>query len=127
MTDDHGIEDLHDKWTKAMHAGDVDAIMDLLTPDYVLLTPGAQPMGREALRPMLEATFARMRVDPAFECEDLIVSGDLAVERGWDVQRATPHAGGESRSGRQRVLMVMRRGADGKWRFAIGMSQPGPT
>jgi ketosteroid isomerase-like protein len=55
------------------------------------------------------------------------VLGDWAFERGWDVQTVTPRAGGPGKVQRQRVFLMLRRGADGRWRFARGMSQAGPT
>jgi ketosteroid isomerase-like protein len=43
------------------------------------------------------------------------------------VQIVKPRAGGPGQVRRQRVFLILRRGADGQWRFARGMSQPGPT
>jgi ketosteroid isomerase-like protein len=56
-----------------------------------------------------------------------LLAGDLAVDRGWDVQRLRPRTGGDEMFNRQRVMLVLRRGSDGNWRFARGMSQAGPT
>jgi|SRR5215831_18399929 len=125
-TSDPGIERLYTSWRDAMARGDVDEILDLLTPDYVLWRPGAPPLGRDALRPALVAAFGAYDIEPAFEREEQIVAGDLAFERGWDVQTARPKTGGAPRVQRQRVFLILRRGADGAWRFARGMSQPGP-
>lgn len=127
MKADAGIEALYTAWRNAMAARDVDAVLDLLTPDYLLYSPGAKPVGREALRPMLAAAFAAYEIDPSFEREEQIVSGDIAFERGWDVQRVVPRAGGEAQVRRQRVFLILRRGGDDVWRFARGMSQPGPS
>ncbi len=106
---------------------DVDRVLNLLTPDYVLLASGTAPVGRDALRPLLMAAIDKYDIEPSFEREEQVVSGDLAFERGWDVQRARPRAGGETRVQRQRVFLILRRGTDGVWRFARGMSQPGPA
>ena len=95
--------------------------MRLLTPDYVLLRPGAAAMTAEAIRPALEAAFASVDIDMAFEREERIVSGDLAFEQGWDVQTIRPRSGGDARTQRQHVALLLRRGADGVWRFSRGM------
>jgi len=124
---DPGIDALYAAWSEAFRRQDLDAIFDLLTPDYVLWAPGAPPMDRDALRPRLAAALAAYDLVPAFECEERIVSGDLAFERGWDIQEIRPRAGGDVRSQRQRVFLILRRGSDGRWRFARGMSQPGPS
>ena len=56
-----------------------------------------------------------------FEREEQIVSGDLAFEQGWDVQTLRPRGGGDGRTQRQHVALVLQRGTDGVWRFARGM------
>ncbi len=123
---DPGIEQLYDAWRAAMTRRDIDAVLDLLTPDYELWSPSAAPLGREALRPALAAAFQAHDVEPSFEREEQIVAGDVAFERGWDVQRVRPRGGGDAQVRRQRVFLLLRRSADGRWRFARGMSQPGP-
>ena len=120
---DTGIDELHAAFLRAFAEADVDAILDLFTPDYVLLAPGGEPVPRDALRPMLEAALEAMEIRPSFDRQELIVSGDLAVEWGDDVQEQRPRAGGPAVVRRQRVMVVLRRGADGSWRFARGMAQ----
>ncbi len=124
---DPELDDLHRAWADAVRDGDVERAIELLTPDYVLWASGARPLtGREDVRWLLTAAFAASRVEPVFEAEERLVSGDLAVERGWDVQTVRPRGGGPASTRRQRVFLVLRRGEDGRWRFARGMSQPGP-
>ena len=124
---DPEIDALYAAWREAFQRQDLEAILDLLTPDYVLWAAGAPPMGRDELRPRLATALATYDLVPAFECEERLVSGDLAFERGWDIQEVRPRAGGDARSQRQRVFLILRRGSDGQWRFARGMSQPGPV
>jgi ketosteroid isomerase-like protein len=121
-----GIEELHRAWSDAFARRDVEAVLGLLTSDYVVWAPSAAPVYRDQVAPALAAAFAAYDLVPKFEREELLVGADLAVERGWDVQELRPRAGGEPRIQRQRVFLVLRRGEDGKWRFARGMSQPGP-
>ena len=54
----HDIDALYTAWADAFRRKDVDAIMRLVTPDYVLLRPGAAPMTADAIRPALVAVFA---------------------------------------------------------------------
>jgi uncharacterized protein (TIGR02246 family) len=121
------IDQLYEAWRDAIRRGDVDAALELLTPDYVLWPAGAPPIeGREPVRALFTVALERYRIDPTFECEEGIESGDLAFERGWDVQTVKPRDGGPPQTSRQRVFLVLRRGEDGRWRYARGMSQPGP-
>jgi uncharacterized protein (TIGR02246 family) len=124
---DSGIESLYAAWRQAFKRDDVNAIVELLTPDYVLWTPGQPPTDLHSLRPQLAAALAAHEIDSTFEREERLVAGDLAFERGWDVQTVRPRDGGAARTGRQRVFLILRRSEDGRWRFARGMSQPGPA
>ena len=114
---DPAIDRLYSAWRDAYARKDVDAVLALLTPDYVLMAPGAGPMTVAQLRPLLEAAFAKYDITPEFEREEQIVSGDLAFDRGWDVQTIK-----DAPPRRQRVFLILRRGEDGRWRFARGMS-----
>ena len=120
---DTSIDGLYIAWGDAFHRRDVDAILDLLTPDYVLWAPGRPPVDSATLRPMLEAALATYDIRPSFEREERIVSEDLAFECGWDVQTLQPRLGGDVQSQRQRVFLLLRRGQDGRWRFARGITQ----
>jgi ketosteroid isomerase-like protein len=121
-----GIDDLYNSWSEAFRRRDVDAVVELMTPDYALWAPGAAELDAEGLKPRLKAAFAAYEITSTFECIERLVAGDLAVDRGWDVQRLRPRSGGEVLVHRQRVMLVLRRGSDGAWRFARGISQAGP-
>jgi len=124
---DSEIDELYKAWSEAFQRKNVHAILDLLTQDYVLWSTGAPAINRDSLVPTLDATFSAYDITPSFEREERLVAGDFAFERGWDVQRVRPHAGGKVTTHRQRVFLVLQRGEDGRWRFARGMSQPGPA
>jgi ketosteroid isomerase-like protein len=124
---DPAIDQLYEAWGDAFQRKNVDAILDLLTPDYVLWPAGAPAISRDSLVPRLAATLSAYDVTPSFEREERLVAGDFAFERGWDIQKIRPCAGGEVTTHRQRVFLALQRGDDGRWRFARGMSQPGPA
>ncbi|MEO7965240.1 MAG: DUF4440 domain-containing protein, partial [Gemmatimonadaceae bacterium] len=113
-------------WLVALRDGDVGSIMDLLTDDYTLFAPGVPPQTRAMLAPRMTAALSAYEITPSFECEERIVTEDLVFERGWDVQRVRTRASGDVRVSRQRVFLILQRGSDHRWRFARGMSQPGP-
>ena len=123
---DSEIDRLYEAWSEAFRRRSVEGILDLLTPDYVLWPAGVAPVTRESLAPRLAAALTAYEVTPSFEREERLVSGDLAFERGWDVQQIRPRSGGEVKTQRQRVFLVLKRGSDGRWRFARGMSRAGP-
>lgn len=121
------IDDLYAAWGEAFGRQDVDAIVELMTPDYVMWASGAPQLDAEKLRPRLKAAFADYEITSTFECVERLLAGDLAVDRGWEIQCLRSRSGGEGIVNRQRVMLVLRRCSDGKWRFARGMSQPGPA
>jgi len=117
------IDELYAAWADAMNREDVEAVFDLLTPDYLLLATTGRLLGREQLQPLFAAALQTLRITPSFEREEQIVDGDLAFERGWDIQMTVNKADGTTRTQRSRVFLILRRGPDGRWRFARGMSQ----
>jgi ketosteroid isomerase-like protein len=124
---DPQIDALYNAWADAFKKGDVQGILPLLAPDYALWAAGAEPLGVDAMGQRLAAGFDAYEIHSRFECEERLISGDLAFDRGWDVQMHRPHSGGEFQTHRQRVFLILRRCADGVWRFARGMSQPMPS
>ena len=120
------LQALYERWQNAFAARDVEAVLQLLTADHVLWAAGAPPIGREALRPRLAAAFSSFEIESTFEREECVIVADLAFERGWDVQRIRSLSDGRIVLNRQRVFLISRRDPDGVWRFARGMSQPGP-
>ena len=123
---DYEIDRLHAEWAQALREGNVDGALALLASDYVLWAAGTPPIiGPEAVRPLFTSALAAYDIDSSFESEERIVSGDLAVERGWDIQTIIPRDGGPLQTQRQRVFLVLKH-VDGRWRYARGMSQPGP-
>jgi ketosteroid isomerase-like protein len=123
---DPGIDELYDTWREAFARGDDAAVFTLLTPDYTLWPAGGAMVGIDQLRVQLKLAFERYEVDSTFERVECFVSGNLAIDCGWDVQRVRPRDGSPERHQRQRVWVMLRRGNDGRSRFARGIAQAGP-
>lgn len=121
-----GLDDLFASWREAFHRKDAAALLDLCTPDYVLYPASGPAVPRDQLPPQLAAAFAAFDIEASFDREQRIIGDGLAVDVGWDVQTARPRAGGSAQTRRQRVVVVMRRGDDGRWRFARGFVQAPP-
>ena len=106
---------------------DVAALVGMLEEDYQLWVPNARAVGVGEIRQVLEADFAAYDITPSYEREETIVGGEWAFERGWDVQHRVPLHGGDPVTRRQRIFLILRRHANGEWRFARGIAQPGPA
>ncbi|MBI1984354.1 MAG: DUF4440 domain-containing protein [Acidobacteria bacterium] len=121
------IDAVHVAWADATRRGDVDGMLALLTADYVLWAPGVAPVeGRESVRRVLAAAVAAYEIETILQTVERVIVGDVAWERGIETQHVRPRGGGESIERRQRLFLVLRREADGCWRYARGMSNVGP-
>jgi ketosteroid isomerase-like protein len=57
-----GIDAFHQSWTPAIRRGDVDAALELLTPDYVLQASSCPALtGLEAVRALFNSNHGRLR------------------------------------------------------------------
>lgn len=80
MTDEQQIRDLIATWHAATKAGDIDAVLSLMTDDAVFLVAGRGPMSKaefESLSRIPPGT-PRPKFDGSFEIREIVVSGELA-------------------------------------------------
>lgn len=122
------IRRLYQDWIAAGKAGNVEALLGMVTEDALFLAPGAPPMrGREAMEAAYQIAFSRHRIEQGFDEEELVLAGGWAFCRGRESFTATPWDGGPpvTLAGR-RALSILKKGEDGIWRFARGISNDGP-
>jgi uncharacterized protein (TIGR02246 family) len=130
MTSDdlRAIAELRTAWTNAVAARDPDALKDLLTDDYEVWPQGAAPLiGPAAAAAAMRGAIERFNIVQSFEPIETVVAGDWAFERGIERMTLTPReeGQGERRQIEQRTMLIERKGEDGKWRFARGMTNLG--
>lgn len=118
-TDEAQIRALVDTWQAATRAGDVDAVLGLMTDDAVFLVPGRPPMGKAEFaelsrvppgvpRPTFESTSDIMEIE---------VSGDMACLWSRLSVRVTPPGADEPIERAGHTLTVFRR-VDDRWLLA---------
>ncbi len=111
------INGLIEPWNEAVLQKDWDTFQRMCTDDMVFMPPDGLPVQGEAVRPWIEA-FPTVK-SMWWNIEDIHGQGDLACIRG-SVKETLVVDGVE-------VLIdgkycdVVRKGADGKWRFALVM------
>ena len=107
-------------WQKAYLAGDADAIADLYEDDAIFVMPSMDIVatGRDAIRNAWAGMLALGESDSIeiIERDEQIV-GDVAYAHQHGVIRG--RIGGEPADVPFRTTEVMRRGADGSWRYVI--------
>ena len=104
----------------AFVAGDTAAIRALYTEDAVLLPPGREVHGRDAIVRYFAPNPIRTQLAHAMTTEDLRIHGEVAIDAGtWS--NTFRGADGEQYSASERYLVIWRRSTDGAWRIEYDM------
>ncbi|HWU65029.1 MULTISPECIES: YybH family protein [Rhizobium] len=111
-------EDVTPYISSAITAGDLDAAMKVYVADAVFVTkPGATVRGHEAIRASL-SEFMQLKLPIKATDKQVLVSGDVAlVISDWVMEGNGPDGKPLKLSGTSSD--VVRRQADGVWRFVI--------
>jgi uncharacterized protein (TIGR02246 family) len=116
VDDEQAIRALVERWMTASAAGDIEAVLGLMTDDVVFSVPGQEPFGKEAFAAASQG-MAGMMIDGTSEIVELQVHGDWAFIRNHIWLAITPRdASVVLRSGY--TLTILRKGTDGQWRIA---------
>ena len=117
------VDQLFADFSDALRRGDCDALADLVTEDAEFWSHGVAAMkGRDHVRTAMRAACETYLVERSWEEIERLTGDDFAVSVGIERTRATPRAGGEPVEVVQRGWTMARRGADGRWRFARGIT-----
>ena len=116
--------------TKAYVARDPETFVGYFTDDAVCLPPNRPPIiGKDAWRSLLQGMFERSTVaDFKGSSEEIVVTGDWAIEWHNESAVTTPRENGESRQVFNKGVWVFRRQTNGSWRIAryIWNASPAP-
>ena len=108
----------HKSWLDAMTANDAAALAQLVTSDVILMPPHQPPVtGREGVVDWFSDVVKQARtVAVAVPQREVIVSGDVAIERGTFTWKVAPTASPSQIEDRGNFLAIWRRQADGSWK-----------
>lgn len=110
------IESMSAARAKAFNEGDADAIAIHFAEDGILMPPGQPAVtGRPAVASYYQTIFEEYTADLTSGYEEVKVSGDLAVGRGYAKVRLTPRTGGEPVVSTAKYLNVVERQPNGSW------------
>ncbi|WLI89915.1 SgcJ/EcaC family oxidoreductase [Massilia sp. R2A-15] len=118
-TDEQAIRDLIDTWLRATRQGDVDTVLDLMTPDVVFLVAGQPAIhGRAAFEQGLRGMLSTHAIESHSEIEEIEVAGDIAWCRTRLSVTVTSKHGNTPMQRSGHTLSILRKQEDGKWRLA---------
>ena len=116
MTDDErAIRDLVATWLRTSQAGDIDAVLSLMTDDVVFMVPGREPFGKAEFAASSRG-MKDVRMEGASDIRELRVLGDWAYLRNYLQVTMTPPGGTPMR--RAGYTLTILRKQDGRWLLA---------
>ncbi len=116
QADEGAIRQLVETWMTASKAGDVAAVLELMSDDAIFMVPGREPFGKEAFAAASRG-MKDVRIEGSSEIQELKVLGDWAWMRNRLRVTITPPGGKPMvRSGY--TLTILRKKPDGKWVLA---------
>ncbi len=121
MSDDVvGINQLRERYEAACNAGDLRAYANALTDDVKFMPPdGPTVAGKEACVAWVKTGFLdpfNVRFRSKFD--DVQVFGSQAFASGSFGLEMTPKAGGKKIEGTGKFMNILRKQADGSWKYA---------
>lgn len=116
--DEQEIRQLVETWLMATQAGDVEAVLALMSDDVMFMSAGQPPMiGREAFARGLNKVLAENVIESTSEIAEIVVSGDLAYCRTKLTVTITSKHGQLPMLRNGDTLSILRKQADGKWQL----------
>jgi ketosteroid isomerase-like protein len=114
-----GVDRGHEAWLNAMTANDPEALGRLSTEDAVLMPPHQQPVaGRQGVIDWFAEVVKQARtVAVDILQREVIIAGDVAIERGSFAWKIAP-VGGSEFEDRGSFLAIWQRQPDGSWKVA---------
>jgi len=117
MTDDEkAIRQVVERWMAATRAGDLPAVLALMTEDVVFMVAGQEPFGKKGFA-AASKSMGDMRIEGSAEIRELQILGDWAFIRKHIEMTALPPGGTPVRRAGY-TLSLLRKEADGRWRLA---------
>lgn len=119
------IRELNARLALVSSRGELNAWLTLFTDDMILMPPlpsAIPPLaGKEALASWAGAVFEQFTIDETITTDEVEVIADWGLTRGSYASTVTHRSSGESHLVSGRFLFVVRRQADGSWKYRRGM------
>lgn len=104
-------------WEESYNQRDLTGLSTVYAEHAVSMPPGAPAVyGRDAILAKLASLFSAFSPRHESTIEDLIVKGDIAIERAAYIDRLTPLSGGSGVVEQGKHVVVYRRDDAGEWK-----------
>jgi uncharacterized protein (TIGR02246 family) len=114
--DEQEIRKLVETWLAATQAGDIAAVLSLMSDDAMFLSAGQPPMvGREAFARGLTKALSENVIESSGEIAEVVVNGDLAYCRTKLSVTITSKHGQLPMLRSGDTLSILRKEANGRW------------
>ena len=109
-------------FTTAAEAGNAAGVAAMYLPDAHLMPPNAAAIqGRDAIEKFWGGLLGAYQIQFSVTSDEVEGRGDLAYARGHYTLDGTPKAKGAPIHDEGKFLEILRRQADGSWRYAVDM------
>ena len=119
-TDEHQIRELVARWLAATGAGDIDAVLSLMTDDVVFLVAGQEPFGKQKFAEMMrpQPGASAPKIEGRSDIQEICVFGDWAHLWTRLTVEVTPPAGAGKPMKRAETTLSVLRKTNGRWQMA---------
>jgi uncharacterized protein (TIGR02246 family) len=115
--DERAIRELVATWFAASKAGDLAAVLSLMTDDAIFMVPGREPFGKEGFAAASEG-MKNVRIEGSSEIQEIRVLGGWAYLRNYIEMTVSPPDAGKPVRRSGFTLTILRKEGDGRWRLA---------
>jgi ketosteroid isomerase-like protein len=103
-----------------VNAADIDGYLSIFSADTKTLPPNEPMMtGTDAIRGWIEGLYQQFTANLVYSESEVVVSGDLAVERFEGTLTLTPKGSGDPMVEDLKGVHVFQRQADGSWKITM--------
>lgn len=118
MTDQNQIQNVLDRYQKALNTSDVNAVLELYAPDGVFMPTNAPTAsGTAAVRAAYEHVFGTIKLDIVFSVDEIVVENNVAFARTGSKGKVTILAKNITAPEENRELFVFQK-IGGAWKIA---------
>jgi ketosteroid isomerase-like protein len=118
MTDQEKITSARAAFVAAFHSQDIPAMTGFVTENHLIMAPNQQErVGLEAAKEFWETGFSMAITNMEFDPKELVIAGDVAIDRFNWTQHIEMHDSGDTIDDKGNCVWIWRRSKDGGWKL----------